>query len=117
MHEPRHDLAHLVCKLQDAFVAWIRHPPMLLTPNCRSQPLSHGILELKPLDHLHVRRARIGNRRPGPVYVEPSLGQRATQAFVALACGDDDMWLTVHEAASLIGADLADGQGRDVGSG
>ena len=118
MHESCHNLIHLVYEFQDSFIAWIWHPPMFMTPNCCPQPLRPAILKLEPLDHLHVGQVGIRYRRPSPVYIKSSLRQWLIEALVAFARGDDDMRLAVHEAAGLVGPDLATGgKGRVVGSG
>ena len=88
---------------------------MFMTPNRCPQPLRPRILKLQPLDHLHVGQVSIRYRRPSPVYIESSLRQSLIEALVALARGDDDMRLAVHEAAGLVGSDFANGKGRGVG--
>lgn len=90
---------------------------MFVSPDVRPQPLRNGILKLQALDHLHVGHVRVGYRGPGAVYVEPSLGQWSFEAFIAFGRGDDDMWLAIHEATGLFGADFANGEGRGVGGG
>ena len=83
----------------------------------RPEPLSQRVLKLQPLHHPHVRHVRIRYRRPGSVYVESSLRQWPIKTFVAFAGGDDDVRLAVHEAAGLVGADFANGEGGGVGGG
>ena len=60
---------------------------------------------------------RIRDRRSSPMYVKSSLCQRPIEAFIAFACGDDDVGLAVHEAAGLVGANFADREGGGVGAG
>ena len=114
MHKPCHDLIRPIPKFQHAFVAWIRHPPVSITPYRRIKPLRRGILELQPLEFFHVWFVSVCYRRPGPMYVEPSLGHWTIETFFTVTCGDDDMGFTVHEAAGFVGAYFADGKDRFV---
>ena len=114
MHESRDDLIHLICEFQDSSVAWIRHPPMVMTPDGGLQSLRCGIFKLEALDHLHVRLVRIRYRRASPMCVKSPFSQWPIQALIAVVGGDDDMRLAVHEAAALVGADPADRKGRGV---